>query len=349
MAIARSYMVDVSMTRWYHCVVRCVRRAFLLAEGPIDRKAWLENRLEELAGIFAVSVGAYSVLDDRLHLLVRLDPDVAGEWSDEDVVLRWGRITPPRDKSRQVVPISEDWVRSHRKDAGFVATTRERLQSLSWFMKYLKEPISRLANRQDETRGAFFEGRFKSVAILDEESLLATCAYIDLSQVAAGIAEVPKASPNTSIKARVDHAKARRPTRNGKGAPGRPARSTWSGAVEESHWLCPIEDRRRQGSSREGMFEGISLGNYLVLVDYTDRLLREGNSAVSTELSAIFDRLGSSAESWAARLETLSRSRLLGRFFAADRERLREVARGLGVHHLANLGGCPTRDTRGRD
>ena len=50
----------------------------------------------------------------------------------------------------------------------------QRLQSLSWFMKCLKEPLSRLANCEEQTRGAFFERRFKSVAILDEESLLAT-------------------------------------------------------------------------------------------------------------------------------------------------------------------------------
>jgi hypothetical protein len=72
-------------------------------------------------------------------------------------------------------------------------------------MKCLKEPLSRLANREEQTRGAFFEGRFKSVAILDEESLLATCAYIDLNPVAAGIAEVPEASAHTSIKQRVEH------------------------------------------------------------------------------------------------------------------------------------------------
>jgi hypothetical protein len=39
-------------------------------------------------------------------------------------------------------------------------------------MKCLKEPLARLANRQDQIRGAFFEGRFKSVAILDDEALL---------------------------------------------------------------------------------------------------------------------------------------------------------------------------------
>src|SRR5580693_10157530 len=60
MAIARAQLVDVSLTRWYHCVTRCVRRAFLLGEGDHNRKQWLQNRLEELAEIFAVSVGGFS-------------------------------------------------------------------------------------------------------------------------------------------------------------------------------------------------------------------------------------------------------------------------------------------------
>jgi len=139
-----------------------------------NRKDWIEHRLEELAGIFAVSVAGFAILDNHMHLLVRLDPDVTGNWSDEDVVRRWGRLFPPRDKARQVAPASDEWVLSRLKDARWVATARQRLQSLSWFMKCLKEPLSRLANREEQTRGAFFEGRFKSVAILDEASLLAT-------------------------------------------------------------------------------------------------------------------------------------------------------------------------------
>jgi hypothetical protein len=70
-------------------------------------------------------------------------------------------------------------------------------------MRGLKEPLSRLANREEQTRGASFEGRFKSVAILHEASLLATCAYIDLNPVAAGIAEIPEASAHISIKQRI--------------------------------------------------------------------------------------------------------------------------------------------------
>jgi REP element-mobilizing transposase RayT len=344
MAIARKLLVDTSVTRWYHCVTRCVRRAFLLGEGPHDRKEWIERRLEELAQIFAIAVGGFSVLDNHLHLLLRLDPDAANGWSDEEVVRRWGRLFPPRDKSRQPVPASDEWVQWRLKDLRWVATARERLQSLSWFMKCLKEPLSRLANRQDQTRGTFFEGRFKSVAILDEESLLATCAYIDLNPVAAGIVEVPEASPHTSIKTRVEHANDQGRTSDLEAAAkGSVAGSCASAGLEESIWLCPIEDRRGLDSAREGMLEGFSLGSYLLLVDYTGRLFREGKASISAELSSIFDRLNSSAESWWARLEKLSRGKLLGRFFAASRDRLREVAARLGVRHLANLGGCPAR------
>src|SRR5271157_4585330 len=113
----------------------------------VSRKGWIEHRLEELAEIFSVAVAGFAILDNYLHLLVRLDPDVAQGWSDEDVVRRWARLFPPRDKARQVAPVSEEWVQARLKDARWVATVRERLQSLSWFMKCLKEPLSRLANR----------------------------------------------------------------------------------------------------------------------------------------------------------------------------------------------------------
>ena len=77
--------------------------------------------------------------------------------------------------------MTEDWVKQQLQKPEWVTQTRERLQSLSWLMKCLKEPLSRLANREEQARGAFFEGRFKSIAILDDEALLATCAYIDAS------------------------------------------------------------------------------------------------------------------------------------------------------------------------
>jgi hypothetical protein len=73
---------------------------------------------------------------------------------------------------------------------------------------------------------------------------------------------------------------------------------------------------------------------------------QEGLSSVhhvQVHFPGILNRLGNNVETWRGRLEKLKSGRLLGRFFAASRERLREVAARLGVHHLANLAGCPAR------
>ena len=99
MAIARSRIVDSSVARWYHCISRCVRRAFLLGDGEHDRKGWIESRLQELSQIFAIAVGGFSVMDNHLHVLLRLDPNVA-----IGLVRRRGRATmgTALSRSRQI-------------------------------------------------------------------------------------------------------------------------------------------------------------------------------------------------------------------------------------------------------
>ncbi len=161
---------------------------------------------------------------------------------------------------------------------------------------------------------------------------------------------MPEASTHKSIKQRVEHVQEQGRVEDLKAAEaGSVAGSQAAAGLEEGLWLCPIEDRRRldsdsdSGRGREGRVEGFSLGNYLLLVDYTGRLFREGKAAISAELAGILERLGSNAESWQAWLAKLAGSRLLGGFFTASRERLRETAGRLGRHHLANLGECAAR------
>ena len=104
-----------------------------------------------------------------------------------------------------------------------------------------------------ECKGTFWESRCKSIAILDEEALLATCVYIDLNPLAAGIATTPEASPHTSLRQRVRHAKAKGKLAELKAAAaGSVAGSRTAGEVEEDLWLCPLDDRRRQGGSGKG-------------------------------------------------------------------------------------------------
>ena len=205
MTVARSDLVDVDVTRYYHCLSRCVRRARLCGEGYEHRKQWIEDRLECLAQCFAISVCGFAVMDNHLHVLVRLDPEAANDWSDQEVVRRWSRVYPPKTRKGQEIEINQTWIDHQRKDQTKVARMRERLTSLGWFMKALKEPLARMANKEDGSKGTFWEGRYKSIAILDQEALLATCAYIDLNPVAAGIAKAPETSHHTSIRQRVRH------------------------------------------------------------------------------------------------------------------------------------------------
>lgn len=342
MTVARSQLVDVNVTRYYHCLSRCVRRAHLCGEGFEHRKQWIEDRLETLSGCFAVSVCGFAVMDNHLHVLVRLDADDATCWSAEEVIRRWITAYPPKTAKGQEIEITQAWIDHHAADQTRVELLRERLASLGWFMKALKEPLARMANKEDECKGTFWESRYKSIAILDEEALLATCAYIDLNPVAAGIAAAPETSKHTSVRRRVRHAQARGKLAELKAAEsGSVEGSRAAGDVEQDLWLCPVEDGR-QGSTREGMLEGFSLGSYLLLVDYTSRLCRQGKARVSREVASILDRLGTSADAWGHRIQRLfEKTRLLGSYFCTDRERLRELARKRGVHHLDNLAASP--------
>jgi len=88
------------------------------------------------------------------------------------------------------------------------------------------------------------------------------------------------------------------------------------------------------------MLEGFSPRSYLLLVDYSGRLFRESKAVISREVAEIFERIGTTAETWRARLEKLKEGRLLGRFLAASRQRLRQVAERLGLRRAVNLGSC---------
>jgi hypothetical protein len=288
MPTPRSQLVDVSVTPWYHCISRCVRRAFLCGPGCEHRKQWLEDRLKELVGIFAVECGGFSLMDNHLHLLLRIDPPEAQGWSAEEVSRRWLTLFPLRDVSGQAIEVSDERVAIFAAKPAWVEEMRRRLADLGWFMKCLKEPLARLANKEDRCSGAFWEGRYKSIAVLDEESLLATAAYIDLNPVAAGVASTPEESAHTSFKARFSHSKA-----NGTAELLHDGLSTLTRdpAQEAGLWLLPVDDDRSQGGARPGLHEGLTLSCYFRFVDASGRMIRAGKARLEADLAPIFERL----------------------------------------------------------
>ncbi|MEM9866017.1 MAG: transposase, partial [Myxococcota bacterium] len=172
MTQARSEQVDEETTRHYHCISRCVRRAFLCGYDTYSgrdyehRRQWIVDRLKFLTSVFAIDVPAYAVMANHLHLVLTLLTEVAAAWSSAEVVERYGKVFPMGVANYEGL--------SETQKAERVAEWRGRLSSLSWMMRALNEWIARRANEEDGCTGRFWQGRFKSEALLDESALL-TC------------------------------------------------------------------------------------------------------------------------------------------------------------------------------
>ena len=190
MTTPRSKLVDDSVPQFYHIVSRCVRQAFLCGRvGQKDfshRKYWLLNRLELLTSAFALEVYAFAVMSNHFHLVVYYNPCAARDWSDSDVVERWLKISSHADSSDSS---REEIRRDLLADAERIRKIRFQLGSLSYFMKYLKQPLALRANREDESSGHFFEKRFYSGALLSESAVLSAMAYVDMNPIRANLAK----------------------------------------------------------------------------------------------------------------------------------------------------------------
>lgn len=298
-----------------HLVQRCVRRAWLCGADPVTgqsfehRREWIRARLEFLASVFGVDCLTYTVLSNHLHLVLRSRPDVVQTWSDEDVARRWWQLFPQRraaDGSAEQP--AKDEIAAIVDDAKRLAELRRRLSDISWWMRCTAENIARRANREDEVTGRFWEGRFKAQLLLDETSLLACAAYVDLNPVRAAMATTPEESTFTGAKDRIDDLKAATTSRATKTSA--PSSGAGTGAEAKSGWLSPLEiDERRDSvgpdaevngrrASRKG-FPSMSLEKYLELLDWTGRQLRSGKrGSIPEELAPILTRLGLCGDHW---------------------------------------------------
>ena len=209
MPYPRHAQVSTETTPYYHCVSRCVRRAFLCGWDRLTgqsyehRKQWVVDRLALLGDVFCIDVCAYAIMANHHHVVLRLNPEQAAHLSEDDVLERWCRLFGLPllvERYRQGLSTSDVEAETARE---WIATYRERLADLSWFMRCLNEPIARWANAEDGVTGRFWEGRFKSQALLDEAALLTCMSYVDLNSVRAAIAQTPEASDYTSIQERI--------------------------------------------------------------------------------------------------------------------------------------------------
>ncbi len=265
----RKTLVSLDATPYYHCTSRCVRRAFLCGDAYEHRREWVENRILELVDIFAIDVAAYAVMSNHYHVILHINSNKAGNWSDKEVCERWHRLFKGS-------PLSLRYVRGEALDQAEedalkarISIWQERLIDISWFMRLINEPIARAANTEDGCTGRFWEGRFTSQALLDEKALATCMAYVDLNPIRAKMAYTPESSQHTSVQRRI-LAKAIKPD------------------VQSTDLMAFV------GNPREPMPEGLpfKLDDYLELIDWTGRSLRDDKrGAIPANLPPILDRL----------------------------------------------------------
>src|SRR5688572_28955940 len=103
MSAPRYQLVSLTEPGYYHCISRCVRRSFRCWQDRWTgrsfehRKQWIEDRLIELAGIFAISVYAYAIMSNHCHVVAYVDPELAAGWTDDEVAQRWTQLYPVRE------------------------------------------------------------------------------------------------------------------------------------------------------------------------------------------------------------------------------------------------------------
>ncbi|MEI6894865.1 MAG: transposase [Colwellia sp.] len=276
----RSQQISLLDTPYYHICSRTVRKAFLCGvdkETGVSyehRRAWIEKRIFQLAQVFAIDICAHAVMHNHLHIVLHVDSELVKTWSTSEVLARWhqlfkGTLLTQRYQSKQVL---------NKFQLAMVESTadiyKQRLLDISWFMRSLNEPIARQANKEDNCTGHFWEGRFKSQALLDEGALLSCMVYVDLNPVRAEVAPTPEQSDFTSIQLRIKAAI--------KG--------------EQPKVLLAFSSNDHQQKKTGIPF---SLKDYLTLVDETGRIIRDDkHGAISVKPANILARLHISDESW---------------------------------------------------
>lgn len=322
-----------------HAVQRCVRRAYLTGiddktgRDYSQRREWIRRRMEALASCFGIDVLTYAILSNHMHVILRNRPDVVATWSDEEVALRWLRVFPGRRLDEQLAEPTESDVKMLAGSAGRIKEIRSRLCDISWFMRALSEPIARLANKQDECTGRFWEGRFKAQRIVDEAGLLACSMYVDMNPIKAAMAQSPEQARHTSAYDRL-HAERGSEIKSAAfdlvAVPNQQAaeeiksttaeerkrrraakrRNPTGKRIRRDGWLAPLSLGSKLSSDPEvhkGGFRasdkgflGLSVKDYLTLLRWTAKQHSDTSSTNSLpgQLESILSRLGIAAEMW---------------------------------------------------
>ncbi len=330
MTRARRELVDLSATSYYHCISRCVRRAFLCGNDNFSgknyehRKSWVVDRLTELAPVFAIEVCAFAIMSNHYHLVLRVDKESATNLTDEAVIQRWQQLFKlpaliVRFQNQQTDPAENNVAQK------IIQQWRERLMDLSWYMRMLNEYLARKANAEDNCTGRFWEGRYKSQALLDDAAVLTCMSYVDLNPIRAAMADSLDTSDYTSIQQRIFQWQSEQK---------RDESQTFNSKSENQDNKLPLMPLIKTSDDKHMHAIGYLTEDYFELVDWAGRCIREGKRGFIPETtSPILDHLGLDPDSFIQHMQGkkphLTVTHALGKI-----DKLQAYAKQLGIKFI---------------
>ena len=207
MTIARNHQIFLNEPTYFHLISRCVRRAYLCGKDKHSgkrydhRKRWLKKRLFELSELFFIDLYGYAIMSNHYHLVIKTRPDESHVASNQQIAQRWCRVFSCQSNRRDARQ------KDLCDDIEKINLYRKRLCDISWFMRCLNEALARMANKEDNCSGRFWQGRFRSQLLLDDSAVYTCMVYVDLNPVRAGIALSPPEYKFTSVSHRIIHQK----------------------------------------------------------------------------------------------------------------------------------------------
>ena len=158
-------------TAVYHVMSRTALDGFPL--GDVE-KDFMLDLIWRYSSLYLVEILGFCLMGNHFHLLVRMFPE--HKYTDEDIQKRY-----------------ENFYGDDRMfAAGWIPSLREKLSSLSEFVKEIKQTFSRYYNKKHHRRGTLWGERFKSLIVENGETLINCLAYIDLNPLRAGLVVRPE-------------------------------------------------------------------------------------------------------------------------------------------------------------
>ncbi len=276
----RKQLIQPDATPYYHLVSRCVRQQFLCGFDALTRRdfshrrGWIKARLARVAEAFAIDVHAYAIMSNHFHVVVGINEAAAKSWSEREVAERWQRLFKGPDVFQRYCRGERLTLTERIRVRSLVALYRGRLMNISWFMRAINEPIARMANAEDGTAGHFWQGRFKSQALLSRGALLSAMIYVDLNPVRAGMVNTPEQTPDTSAQDRVKRLQTARV----------------DGAWQHGEPLSPVMGPSKVAPETRLPY---ALGDYVELLDWSGRVVQDNKrGAIPRATPSILSRIG---------------------------------------------------------